>query len=109
MKKLKIRNTYFDNITPLKEMSEKINEIIGFLEPIPATDLKIFCRNKEEIERSDKECGYVDDEEWEVIKKCLRYCYHRLTDHDQICDQTGIQKALSSKDKKIFKQIINNL
>ena len=46
------------------------------------------------------------NEENEVIKKCLKYCRHRQSGHFEI---TGIDRALSREDLKVFRDILEKI
>lgn len=81
------------------EMAEKINEIIDAIE--------FSEKNSVLNDVCDYEEGKTfSDDEYEVIKKCLRYCKHRYYDHDKLTDLTGIHEALSQQDLKIFRQLV---
>lgn len=90
--------TYVDKLYANQfQMAEKINEIIDWLQPI--------SDKRDETLKMLGEAGYFTNDEFDVIKKCLRYCSHRLLCHSY----TGIHSALSQEDKKIFNHIYKNL
>lgn len=103
---------------------EKINEIVDWInlqekkdDFLDAIDdfkpKKLEVRNyKDEspFEYKDESKGFMNfcytNEENEVIKKCLKYCNHRQSGHFEI---TGIDRALSREDLKVFRDILKKI
>jgi len=79
----------------------KINEICDWINlQENSIDDKI-----DELWADNEHITYFGDKEMEVIKKCLVYCRHRLTEHHS----SGIRKALSAKETSLFQDIIKKL
>ena len=88
---------------------EKINELVDFVnlqekrndfqQSIDIDEFKYY----EDLPNMQVEC--YSKKENEVIKKCLKYCRHRLQEH-QFC---GIHKALSCEDVSRFEDLIKKI
>ncbi len=131
MKKLEIKKEYWDK--DIYGAILKINEIVSYLnfrEQQPLKPKKLEVRHlcnypyavkcpqcEDEVKHSDfgdsftitPGKGFMNfcytDKENEVIKKCLKYCQHRLERHTQ----AGIIKALSNDDVKTYYKLMEKL
>ena len=131
MKKLDVFDPFSDDDN-LLDVERKINELVDFAnfhkqwhefdQPKKLEVKHDFVDPFEEFDRFQKYWGkdtqnvfcYTDKEN-EVIKKCLKYCRHRLSDAHFVkswsgrINDTGINKALSCDDKKVFYKILKKI
>jgi hypothetical protein len=88
------------------DFQEKLNEIVDWINIVSA-DFEFELPKRMESQRGFNSDGQkiLTKSEWKVIKKCLRYCQHRLYVHEF----SGIHLALSQEDKRVFEMFTKKM